>query len=259
LNTNFEVRKEQIMAELNKKGSLTVKELEEMLHLSPASVRRLAAALEKNGAVLRVRGGIRLNSRSQDTYSFDIQEKEASAEKTRIARYAVGQIHDRQTVFLESGSTLMQCAVALAERIRVKNFSEVTVFTNSYLNMKILESVTRTILVGGVYRSARQDFAGILCERILSEYYFDHAIIGADAINPNYGLMVLDFDTARIDEILTKQSSRLTVVAHSSKFWKNSLIPFASLDDVSSIITDTGLSDEKLRSYKNAGCDVIRV
>ncbi|MBR2187981.1 MAG: DeoR/GlpR transcriptional regulator [Eubacterium sp.] len=255
----YEERKKQVLQHLSQSGRLSQQELQDIFQLSPATIRRLCAAMEDDGSVIRVRGGIRIASGTQTDYSFEHNSVEYADEKIRIAEAVCRSIHDNQTVFLESGTTVYQCALCLADRIRRQICKNVTVFTNSLNNLYVLAPVTHTSLIGGGYRQERQDFVGHLTERFLQNLYFDHSIIGVDAVNQESGLMVMDFNTAHIDERLLSQSSQVTVVAHSGKFEKRSLLSFATLDDVSRIVTDSRLSDDLYRDYSRYATEVVRV
>lgn len=254
----YEERKKQVLQHLTQSGKLSLHELEDIFHLSPATIRRMCASMESDGSIIRVRGGIRIASNTQTDYSFEHNSVEYVNEKIRIAEVVCRSIRDNQSVFLESGTTVYQCALCLADRIQNQSCKNVTIFTNSLNNLYVLAPVTQVNLIGGSYRSERQDFVGHLTERFLQNLYFDHAIIGVDGISQNSGLMVMDFNTAHIDERLLGQSSQVTVVAHSGKFDKRSLLSFATLNDVSRIVTDSGLSDEHYRTYSRYAAELIR-
>ncbi|MBQ9062457.1 MAG: DeoR/GlpR transcriptional regulator [Eubacterium sp.] len=255
----YEERKKQVLQHLSQNGKLSLQELQDIFQLSPATIRRMCASLEADGSVIRVRGGIRIaSSNTQTDYSFEHNSVEYASEKIRIAEAVCRSIHDNQSVFLESGTTVYQCALCLADRIQNHLCKNITVFTNSLNNLYVLAPVTQVSLIGGGYRSERQDFVGHLTERFLQNLYFDHAIIGVDGISQDSGLMVMDFNTAHIDERLLGQSSQVTVVAHSGKFDKRSLLSFATLDDVSRIVTDSRLTDEQFRAYSQHAAELIR-
>lgn len=253
-------RKEIILKELQQKGHLSTEDICTILNVSPATARRFTQELAAEGSILRVHGGIRvLANNKTSSYSYNKNTKEYAEEKRRIAEYAVSMIRDNDTVFLETGTTVYQCAIVLASRLQEGILKNITVFTNSLPNLRILTPHTKTVLVGGIYRPELEGFIGNLCERFLRSFYFNRTIIGADAIHPEHGLMSLDFDTARIDEILLQQSENVAVVAHSAKFHENSLMKYADLHDVHAIITDRGLSDKNWEIYKSMDVPVIRV
>ena len=102
------------------------------------------------------------------------------------------------------------------------------------------------------------DFVGHLSERFLKGLYFDNAILGIDAINENGGIMDMDFDTALIDECLIEQSNHITIVSDSGKLGKNSLVSFATLDDIDTLVTDSNLSNEAFKLYSSYAAEIIR-
>jgi len=52
---------------------------------------------------------------------------------------------------------------------------------------------------------------------------------------------------------------KVFVVSDSTKFGKESFVRFADIDEVDCIITDWHLADEEVKSYREAGLEVIRV
>ena len=258
MSGKFETRKNKVLSLLNEKGTLSNAELAELFDLSPASVRRFSAELAEDDSVIRIRGGLRIAPHAEPNYSFDSQSQEYTEEKHRIAELACRYVRDDQIIFLESGTTVYQCALALTSRIRSSSLKNVTIFTNSLNNLYALSPVCKVMLVGGEYRAERSDFVGYLCERFLRTFCFDHVFLGLDAISACGDLMAMDFDTARICETLLQHANSVTVVAHSAKFSKNSLLPFASLDDVARVVTDSDLSDEEFLRYSLYSAELLR-
>ena len=261
MGLSYEKRKQQVLNYLSQNGRLSTSEIQEIFAISPASVRRLCSAMESDGSVIRVRGGIRISADQQQApqYSFESKSREFSNEKLRIAEAAVRMIKDGQCVFLESGSTVYQCAISLAEKISSGQLKNIRIFTNCINNLNVLSPVVTVNLIGGQYRVERQDFVGHLTERFIKGLYFDNAILGIDSVNEKGGLMAMDFDTALIDECLIDQSNHVTIVSDSGKFGKNNLVSFATLDDVNTVITDTNLSKEDYKLYSKYSAEIIRV
>ena len=83
--------------------------------------------------------------------------------------------------------------------------------------------------------------------------------IGADGISLESGVMALDTETAHLDELLIKNSEKTILLINSGKFSKNSLIPFCSVREIKSIVTDNKLPQQIRDEYKNAGIDVVCV
>lgn len=255
----IDVRKNKILNMLNDRGSLTVNEIAETFNISLPTVRRMCINLEKEHLVSRSHGRISLVTDAQVQYSFSMSSQEYVDEKKRIAEYCSRLIQNNQTIFLESGTTVYQCALSIAARIQEGVLNDVIVMTNSLLNLNVLQPFCTVILIGGIFRPERQDFAGYFCERMIRNLSFDHCFVGSDAISLSDGIMAFDSDTCRLDELLISRSAKTYVVSTFDKFSRHSLISYASVKDVSAIITDSRLPAEVQTEFINAEANIICV
>jgi DeoR family fructose operon transcriptional repressor len=256
----IENRKDRLIGYLEQRGKLSVAEVAEYCEISLPTARRLCAQLEKEQRAMRTHGGIRFVPSIKDTtYRFDAIDAEYTVEKTAIAKNAVTLVRNGQCIFLEAGTTVKHFALALAERMRGGDLSDISVFTNSLVNLEILEPVCKVTVIGGLYRPERRDFCGFLCEKLIRTLRFDVCFIGTDAINLTDGIMALDVETVRLDELLIERSNRSIILTNSEKFRKHSLISYCSVRDISTIITDSKLPPEIAGEYRNAGVDIVCV
>ncbi|MDR1902764.1 MAG: DeoR/GlpR family DNA-binding transcription regulator [Treponema sp.] len=253
----IETRKVQLLEYLEKKGKLSVAEIADMHGISLPSARRVCAQLEKERRVMRIHGGIRYVPAITTTYSFTALDTEYNAEKEAIARNACQLVKNNQNIFLESGTTVKHFAMALAARIRKGEISDISVFTNSLANLEILTPICRVTIVGGLYRPESRDFCGFLCEKMIRTLHFDICFIGADALNMTDGIMAMDVESVRYNELLIERSDQSIILVHSEKFYRHSLIAYCTVHDVSGIITDSKLSPELLRDYQEAGINIV--
>ena len=252
-------RKDHLVELLYEKGELPIAKIAELYSISLPSVRRLCAQLEKEKRIIRIHGGIRPIRANNGFYKFEVIDTEYADEKAAIAQYAVSLVNNRQSLFLESGTTLKQFAFALAERFRAGELSDVVIFTNSMVNLEILQSVCKVIVIGGLYRPERRDFCGFLSERLIRSLRFDVCFIGADAVSLESGIMALDTETAHLDELLIKHSEKSILLSNSEKFRKHSLIPYCLAKDVQMIVTDSKLPQQIRDDYFAADINVVCV
>jgi DeoR family fructose operon transcriptional repressor len=215
--------------------------------------------MEKEHRAMRTHGGIRFIPAIETAYAFDTVDAEYNAEKEAIANYAIGLVKNKQCIFLESGTTLKHFAKALAVRLRKGQLADISVFTNSLMNLEILEPICNVTVIGGLYRPGRRDFCGFLCEKLIRTLRFDVCFIGADAVSLSDGIMALDIETVRLDELLIGHSEQSIILTNSEKFYKHSLISYCSLKDISVIITDSKLSEDIQREYNASGIKLICV
>jgi DeoR/GlpR family transcriptional regulator of sugar metabolism len=255
----LEYRKDQLVDLLQAKGKLQVQEVAELYAISLPSARRLCAQLEKEKRAIRTHGGIHTVFQTQGPYIFDVMDSEFNQEKEIIANYAVKLVKSRQCVFLDAGTTVKHFAAALASYIKEQDLREIMVFTNSLINLEILSPICKVIAIGGLYRPERRDFCGFLSEREIRSLRFDICFLGADGLNLEYGIMALDAETARIDELLIKHCAKSVLLANSEKFSRQSLFSICSVKEISEIITDSKLSPDIRKEYTEAGVHLVCV
>ena len=255
----LDYRKDHLVELLYDRGEISIATIAELYGISFPSVRRLCAQLEKEKRIIRIHGGIRPLQAKKNSYKFEIIDTEFAEEKAAIAHYVTGLVKNRQSLFLESGTTLKQFALALAGRLQAGELSDVVVFTNSIINLEILQPVCKVFVIGGLYRPERRDFCGFLSEKLIRSLRFDVCLIGADGINLEDGIMALDAETAHLDELLIKNSDKSILLSHSEKFLKHSLVPYCSVKDVQLIVTDSKLPGHIRDQYLAAGVDLACV
>jgi DeoR/GlpR family transcriptional regulator of sugar metabolism len=252
-------RKDHLVELLYEKGEISIASIAELYAISFPTVRRLCAQLKNEGRVIRMHGGIRPLQAKKGGYKFEIIDTEYAHEKAAIANFAISLVKNRQSIFIESGTTIKQFALALAERLRAGELSDVVIFTNSMVNLEILQSVCKVIVIGGLYRPERRDFCGFLGEKLIRSLRFDMCFIGADGISLESGVMALDTETAHLDELLIKNAEKSILLINSEKFSKNSLIPYCSIKDIQLIVTDSRLPQTMRDDYLAAGVNVVCV
>lgn len=253
------VRSEKLLSMINQKKKLSVKEIAAFFDLSEPTARRLCAKLANDGKILRTYGGISCLPQREEDYQFDTLENQFIDEKRRIGEYASTLFHDNDIIFLEAGTTVQQLAVSIANRFINGSLTNLLVFTNSLINLNILAPYCNVTLIGGMYRPTRKDCAGYISERTVRGLRFTRSFMGTDGIDVEDGIMAMDVETARIDELLVTRSEHVYVLTDSSKFTRTSLISYASAQDISMIVTDTNLSEVIRNSFAASGITLICV
>lgn len=239
-----------ILDTLRYKTKLSTLEVVELLDVSESTARRLFTELEQQGKVIRNYGGIKLAQDSSVDYSFEQLAQENVEEKRNIAAFAVGLVEDYDTVYIDSGTTLYQFCVALAERIERGQLQGLTVLTNSMVNLQLLFPLCNVILIGGEYRPKRLDFAGYASSRFIKNFSFVKCFLGADAVSLTDGLMTTDTDTASLVELAIGRSDKSIVLADAGKLGKRSFISFSPLENIDMLITSKSVDREIIQKIE---------
>ena len=134
---------------VDRQGSATYVALADLLQVSTMTVRRDCDELVRLGKVTKTVGGIQQASAVPYLYENSVRERIAShqLEKRAIAAKALELIGDRQTIFIDGGTTTL----AMARLIAVER-SGLTILTNSALTCLELSKGSNTIIgIGGEY------------------------------------------------------------------------------------------------------------
>lgn len=208
------VRRAEIRRILRTQQAATVEELCEMLHASPATIRRDLAALEKNEELERSHGGAVVPLLREAEQNFAQREARDAAEKRAIAEAVVPLLIPGSTLFLNDGSTVMAIA-----KVIVESGIELFVATPAInVASTLAESPTVTAcLLGGFVRQTSLATAGPFAEAMAAQINADLAIISPDGLHPEQGLTFVNAQDAALARRLAEQSRRTTIVATRSK------------------------------------------
>ncbi len=234
-----ERHEQRILNELHQTGTLTVAQAMKLLNVSESTVRRLFTRLESNGVAIRRYGGIQLlREHRDDDYHYDQVVRQAVLQKKKLAQKTVKQITSGDILYIDSGTTMACLCAQLAQRITLGELTNLTVFTNSLVNLEILSPHLSVSLIGGEYRSNRRDFSGYLSEKILNGLHFTKCFLGADGYHPHHGFTATDFSTAHLNELVLANTDKAYVVIDSSKFMMASMVSYSHESTIHVMVTD---------------------
>lgn len=244
---------------LQQASKITLAEAEGLLGVSESTARRLFAKMEQQGQAFRIHGGLQAFPEQKQEYNYQRMETYRLAQKKRIARAAIDEIGDVKTLFLDSGSTVYQFSLCLAEWLRAGRREQVSVFTNSLRNLQTLSGLANVQFIGGQYRENRQDCCGYLAEQMLRSLNFDLCFLGADGFDAELGASTMDMETASLGRIAVSHSQRRVVLMDSTKFSRSTLVTYVVVEDLDLLITDSELDEKIVSRVQEKGTRVLRV
>jgi DeoR family fructose operon transcriptional repressor len=251
-----EIRTSRLMEMLQLDKRLGVGTVADTLGVSVATVRRLLARLESEGKVIRTHGGARLSPHLGTDYSYYLSATHRSREKALIGRAAADTVTAGDRLFLDSGTTVLKLAESLSLRLQGGTLEAIVVLTNSLALVEALARWCKVILVGGEVRVQRRDVWGPITEDTLRQFHVSKAFLGADAVNLRSGFMTTDENTAKMNEIILRNTSHASVLVDSEKFGQVSFVRYAALEEVQTIFTDPGIPPETLAAFTDAGARI---
>jgi DeoR/GlpR family transcriptional regulator of sugar metabolism len=246
-------RQLQIWRWIEQRQRVTVPQLIEQFAVSPATARRDLDALAEQGKVQRVHGGALAVRPAPPEPPVLQRTAEQTEEKKRIGQAAAALIKDGDTVFLSSGTTVLEVARHLRER------RQLTVVTNSLLVINALADAPDLTLIGlgGTLRRSEMSLIGHLTEQALNDVRADKVILGIRGVDLEHGLTNADLQETMIDRAVLKMAREIIVVADSTKLGRASLARVAPLSAIHALITDTGASPEFVKALREQSITVI--
>ncbi len=249
--SNFE-RQREVTRLLERTGRLSVAQICEQFGISEATARRDLEALSEEGRIQRVHGGAILVRQATPEEPILSRSHEQENEKERIGRAAAALIQDGETVFLGSGTTVLQVAQHLVTR-------NITVITNSLpvINLMSGKENISLIALGGMLRDSELSFIGHITEQALSEVRADKVIIGIRAISLEQGLTNDYLQETLTDRAILKIAREVIIVADHTKCGVVSTAFVAPLKSIHKLVTDDKTPSEFVSALKAQRIDVI--
>lgn len=234
-----ETRLHRIRALLRTLSRVSTEQIIKELGISRETARRDIIELEAQGLAKRVHGGLVALDAAPEP-PLRVRSTVMAKEKRAIARAAARLLLPGQTVFLDAGST----TTMLAEELRT--MSGLTVITNS-LNAALKLSAAQehetlnnqVILLGGSMQAGAQETRGELTVGEIFRYRADVALLSPVGIEQNHGASSFHPYEAAIAGAMTRQASRLILLADRSKLGISSRMNYASIREVSTLVTDS--------------------
>jgi DeoR/GlpR family transcriptional regulator of sugar metabolism len=245
-------RRQRVSALVDARRAVRLEDLSAALGVSQATVRRDLNALAAAGRLRRVHGGAVAVDQRLDEPHFDVKAAAAAAEKSRIAARAVELIGPTDTVYLDSGSTVLAAARLL------HGWSRLTVVTNSLpVANELVGRGPRLILIGGEVRATSRAIVGPLTRHLLVSLHVDRALMGTFAFSPEDGLTTTDAAEAYTKELVLARATEVILLADSTKAGTRSFVRAGRLEDVDVLVTDDGLDERTVRALARRGVRVI--
>ena len=252
-NMYAEERQRWIVERARAGGRVEVATLATDLGVTTETVRRDLTTLERHALLRRVHGGAIPIERLGFEPALAARDSVLTAEKERIARLALAELPDEGSILLDAGTTTARLADALpADR-------ELVVLTNALpiaMSLSIRPNIT-VLMVGGRVRGRTQAAVDAWALHALADSYVDVAFIGTNGISPERGLTTPDTTESAVKRAMIGAARRSVVLADHTKVGQDHLSRFAALDEIDTLITDSGLDAQVADELRSRGLKVL--
>ena len=246
------LRLERTIELLRSNGRVDVGDLAREFDTSEVTVRRDLDTLAERGLATRVRGGAITTVLRGSEVPFELRELESAHAKERMAA-AVGElVRDGEAVIVDGGTTGLAVARALSSR-------PLTVLPLSLQGAWALAASTsiNLLLPGGTVRSREGTFVGPITEADIAQLRFDTLVMTCCGLSPSTGVTAIDLQDGAVKRAAMSSSSRVVLVAESTKFSRTALSVVCALDAIDVLVTDRDAPATALDAIRDLGVEVV--
>jgi DeoR family transcriptional regulator of aga operon len=250
---NTTQRREAILQQLTRKGSVQVTDLVQEFGVSAVTIRNDLSALESQGLATRSHGGATLTRTPPPEQSIRQKDAINQEQKDRIGALAATLVQEGDNIIIDSGTT----TISLARHLREAN--GVTVMTNG-LNIAWELADTpgvELILTGGLLRKQSLSIQGSQAEATLQAYNFDKLFLGVDGFDLQFGVTTHHEAEASLNHKMVERAKKIIVLTDASKFGRVSLHRIVQAGQVDTVITDASISPEYREGLQKLGIELL--
>jgi DeoR/GlpR family transcriptional regulator of sugar metabolism len=228
---------------VRKQRRMNFEELQRLVKVSPATLRRDLTELERAGEVIRVHGGVLDPSYARAEISFDERLLRNGPAKRDIARVAAGLVPAGATVLIDAGSTCLEAGKALLGR------KDVRIITHSVALLQAgLSGKAEIICVGGELRRVSGALTGGAALHALGLIRADMAFVGASGLHALEGCSTTELSEAEMKKAMLARAKRKVLLADFSKWGEPSTVRFAMWEDFNDLVSND-LPSVRERNY----------
>jgi len=242
-------RQSAVLEQLRLEQFITVSDIVELLAVSPATVRRDFAKLDRKKLARVVHGGITGIEEMGRARPYLENELINVSQKQAIGVAATRLCNDGDTIFIHGGSTCSIFARSIGS-------ASLNIITNSIPVAQITWENPRCnlrVIGGDLHRETGALYSpqALTEEFFVSKYFVGALGVGQECLYESDPLLV------RVSELVSNRASEVVVLADSSKFNVQTRLKSLELSKVSSLITDDRVSDRDVERIESAGVNVV--
>ncbi len=252
-----QARSKELLEYINQREYASMAELCQEFQVSSATMRRDVTDLAQRGLITRLHGAVKSKMGEQTEeppYSERINME--TEEKRRIAQRAFQEIHDGDSIILDSSTTVAELARLLAQ-----SSLHVTVMTNDIEIAYLLapHPIIELICVGGHIRRGYYTSIGFFAENLWKELHADKLFMGVDAVNGEYGMMNYRIEELSCKKLMLERAKQHIVLCDHTKFSSSAVLQICPVSAVDLLITGAELDPRWEAPMRAAGLNLLKV
>ena len=247
-------RVDDILKELRLKKAVLVSQLSRQYGVSPSTIRRDFAELEKEGLLRRTYGGAMLIEHQTSEIPYTIRTFENKAEKNIIGKLAAKLVRDDMHISLDCTSTVAHMVRFLGKKNNLK------ILTNSaQLALDCLDNIpgAQICCTGGWLNNFARGFTGEAARQRVADFTCDVLFFSARSISMESGVTDVNEEDVCIKKQMLKSARKAVFLCDSSKFDRTSFRWFCGIDEIDCLVTNEKPSEKWLEVLSKANVKVI--
>ncbi|MBC3765829.1 DeoR/GlpR family DNA-binding transcription regulator [Neptunicella marina] len=249
MKRNTSERRQQIVELVNQQGKASVESLAAQFETSVVTIRKDITHLEQAGLLLRKFGGaVPVQNQSNNAPVNNISKRKLS-----IAKAALALINDRQRMVIDSGSTTLALLPLLSEKRGLVVMTNALHVADQLVSQ---ENEPTLLMTGGTWDAQSQSFQGQMAEKMLREYNFDLAFVGASGIDLNKGTTTFN-ELTNLTRVMAEVADKVVVMAESDKLSHKMPNVELTWQQISVLVTDNQLDAAAKALIEQQGVQVI--
>lgn len=239
-NLFAEERRRRIVDMLSRESRVLVSDLSKHFGVSTATLRNDLRDLEAAGLLRRTHGGAMALETPVIEHAADVAQSEHNGAKTAIGHVAASLVEPGDVIFLDSGSTTLELIRAIDET------PGLTFITNDATHVLAIESRLsgcNIVQLGGTVRNGFHYTIGAATVDQARRLSATKAFIATNAFSIERGFSTHSIELTAYKRTMIERSRQTIVLMDSSKFGTFAASTFAALDDIDTLVTDSGIPD----------------
>lgn len=232
IDRNFYIKNEDTMPEdinMSKAKSVTIPENMEIPSLNYGDIMEKPNVNNTSG----------IGSRPKETISCREKTVALAREKDLLCRQAAQLVEDGDIIYIDSGTTCRNMIDYISDKnvTIITNSLRVTARATEYSNLNVIS-------LPGKLKTDTLSLVGTDCLEYFKRYNIGKAFLSCSGISVKNGLTIASAEEYIIKKAVIENSQENYLLADHPKFGKVSLMTYAKLDQIQSVITDHILPKE---------------
>lgn len=250
-----EQRQQKLLDLVRREGVVSTRELTAYLGVSHMTVRRDIAALEADGQVESVQGGVRAAGAVSQAPPTERTRREVLEQprKSAIAERAAALVTDGMVIFLDAGTTCQAVVPHVTDR------RNLTIVTNDFYVVSSLfgHPQIEVIHTGGLVDAESGSSTGVLAAAALRSINIDLQLMSTASWSVSRGVTARSTDQVELKRAVMAASVTSALLADSTKYGTVSRFHVVDLERLDLVISDDELPRETAHRIEELGVELV--